>query len=102
MANAQDVQNEQAIDIPDFSFGLQDKTTQFLRKPGELERAINVRYDTVGGVKPGAGYAQQGNILTSTSSTSTSTSTTTTSTSTSTTTSTSSSTTTTSTSTTTT
>lgn len=84
MANKLDVVGEQPIDIPDFSAGLQDKTTTFLRKPGELERAQNVRYDTVGGIKPGYGYSQQGPSLTSTSSTSTSTSTTTTSTSTST------------------
>lgn len=94
MSNKQDISGEQPIEINDFSGGLQDKTTSFLRKPGELERALNVRYDTIGGIKPGLGYTQQGNNLTSTSSTSTSTSTTTTSTSTSTSTSSSTSTTT--------
>lgn len=90
-----DIKNAKPFPIQDMSFGLQDKTTQFLRKPGELTRARNIRYDTVGGLKPGVGYTQQGMPLTSTSSTSTSTSTTTTSTSTSTSSSTSTSTTTT-------
>lgn len=86
MPNKQDIAQEQAIDINDFSSGVQDKTTSFLRKPGELERSTNVRFDTVGGIKPSFGYSEQTGGLTSTSSTSTSSSTTTTSTSSSTTT----------------
>lgn len=84
-----DLENEQIIEISDLSKGLQDKTTEFLQQPGELNEAINARYDTIGSVKKGMGYTQVGQELTSTSSTSTSTSTTTTSTSTSTTSSTS-------------
>ncbi len=78
-----DLQNEQIIEINDLSKGLQDKTTEFLQQPGELNEAINARYDTIGSVKKGQGYVQQGNNLTSTTTTSTSSSTTTTSTSTS-------------------
>ena len=77
-----DLEGEQIVEISDLSKGLQDKTTEFLQQPGELNEAINARYDTIGSVKKGQGYMQQGNQLTSTSSTSTSTSTTTTSTST--------------------
>lgn len=83
MADKQDISGEQPVEIPDFSGGIQDKSSNFLRKPGELERGANVRFDTIGAVKPGYGYIQQYNALTSTSSTSTSSSTTTTSTSTS-------------------
>lgn len=68
----------------DFSGGIQQKTTEFLQNDNELNDARNVRYDTIGGVKPAEGYTQTGSDLTSTTSTSSSTSTTTTSTSTST------------------
>jgi hypothetical protein len=78
-----DLEGEQYVEINDLSKGLQDKTTEFLQQPGELNEAINARYDTIGSVKKGQGYFQVGNNLTSTTTTSTSTSTTTTSTSTS-------------------
>ncbi|MGH2612136.1 MAG: hypothetical protein ACRDFB_03695 [Rhabdochlamydiaceae bacterium] len=78
-----EIQGEQLVEINDLSKGLQDKTTEFLQQPGELNEAINARYDTIGSVKKGMGYTQEGNDLTSTTSTSTSSSTTTTSTSTS-------------------
>lgn len=84
--------NEQITEVTDFSKGVQDKTIEFLQQPGELNEGLNVRYDTVGGLKKGIGYVQQGSQLTSTTSTSTSSSTTTTSTSTSSSTSTSTST----------
>lgn len=88
-----DIEQEEYIEITDLSGGVQDKTTEYLQKQNELDRAINSRYDTIGGVKKSEGYTQQGAILTTTSSTSTSSSTTTTSTSTSTSSSTSTSTT---------
>lgn len=94
-----ELEEEQTFEVPEFSGGMQEKTTEFLQKDNELDYAQNTRYDTIGGLKKSEGYSQQGSDLTSTSSTSTSTSTTTTSTSTSTSSSTSSSTTTTSTST---
>ena len=78
-----DLQGEQIVEINDLSKGLQDKTTEFLQQPGELNEALNARYDTIGSVKKGQGYLQVGNALTSTTTTSTSSSTTTTSTSTS-------------------
>ena len=79
----QDREQEQFIEMSDFSGGIQEKTTTFLQKPSELDEAQNIRYDTIGGLKPSTGYSQQGSDLTSTTTTSTSTSTTTTSTSTS-------------------
>lgn len=80
---AQDREDEQIVEQDDFSGGIQQKTTEFLQGNNELNDAENVRYDTIGGVKPAEGYTQAGNDLTSTTSTSSSTSTTTTSTSTS-------------------
>ena len=79
----QDREGEQSTELVDFSGGVQEKTTTFLQKPNQLNEGQNVRYDTIGGIKPSSGYAQQGNNLTSTTTTSTSTSTTSTSTSTS-------------------
>lgn len=89
----QDQENEKKLPIMDLSGGIQEKTTEYLQKPNELDEAQNCRYDTIGGIKKAKGYAQQGDDLTSTTSTSTTTSTTTTSTSSSTSTSTSTSTT---------
>ncbi len=78
-----DQQGEQPTELSDLSGGIQEKTTEFLRKPNELDEAQNSRYDTIGGVKASSGYSEVGSDLTSTTSTSTSSSTTTTSTSTS-------------------
>lgn len=91
----QDREGEASTSLIDFSGGIQQKTTEFIQKPNELNDAQNIRYDKIGGVQTSQGYAQQGNTLTSTTSTSTSSSTTTTSTSSSSSTSTSTSTTTT-------
>lgn len=91
-----ELEGEKTFDIDDIaSGGMQEKTTEFLRRPNQLKTAYNVRYDTIGAVKKAPGYTQISNDLTSTTSTSTSTSTTTTSTSSSTSSSTSTSTTTT-------
>jgi hypothetical protein len=87
-----DVSKEQVKDVEDLSGGMQEKSTEELRKDNELTYAYNTRYDTIGGLKKSLGYTQQGSDLTSTTSTSTSSSTTTTSTSTSTSTTTSTST----------
>ena len=78
-----DREGEQQVEITDLSGGIQIKTTEFQNKPNELADAQNVRFNTIGGIKPSQGYTQQGSNLTSTTSTSTSSSTTTTSTSTS-------------------
>lgn len=78
-----DNQGERYVEITDMSGGIQEKTTEFLRKANELDEAQNSRFDTIGGVKASGGYAEVGSDLTSTTSTSTSSSTTTTSTSTS-------------------
>jgi len=95
---------EKRLQIFDFSGGVQTKTTKFLRRVSEVEHAVNVDLETIGGISKRKGYTQKGPTFTSTTTsttttTSTSSSTTTTSTSTTTT---STSTTTTSTSTTTT
>ena len=76
-----DREKEQFLELSDLSGGPQQKSTEYLRKPNELEDAINNRYDTVGGAKKGKGYLKIGEDLTSTTSTSTSTTTTSTSTS---------------------
>lgn len=76
-----DREGEEFVEQDDFSKGIQQKTTEFLQDSNELNDAQNVRYDTIGGIKPAGGYTQTGNDLTSTTSTSTSSSTTTTSTS---------------------
>lgn len=86
---------EKPYEISDLSGGMQDASTEILRKENQLEYAENADYGVVGGVGKAFGYAQRASDLTSTTSTSTSTSTTTTSTSTSSSTSTSTSTTTT-------
>jgi hypothetical protein len=80
-----DYEREQFVEIPALR-SMQDKSTEFIKRDGELNYAQNTRYDVIGAVRKSGGYEQIGNDLTSTSSTSTSTSTTTTSTSTSTTT----------------
>lgn len=91
-------EGEQYLENKDFSGGIQQKTTEFLQQPNELNDAQNSRYNTIGAIKPSEGYGQIGNNLTSSITTSTSTSTTSTSTSTSSSTTTSTSTSTTSTS----
>jgi hypothetical protein len=78
-----DDKEELSFEVSDLSGGVQVKTTEYQRKNNQLEQGINTRYDTVGGVKKGKGYAQVGSDLTSTTSTSTSTTSTSTSTSTS-------------------
>ena len=78
-----DQEGEKAIEITDMSGGIQEKTTEFLQKPNELNEAQNARYDTIGAIKPSEGYSQISSDLTSTTSTSTSSSTTVTTTSTS-------------------
>lgn len=88
-------QAERVFERSDFSGGPQQASTQFLKKPNEIDYAENTDFGTVGGVKKSLGYVQRGSNLTSTTTTSTSSSTTTTSTSTSTSSSTSTSTTTT-------
>lgn len=87
--------NEKVLIKNDFSGGPQQASTQFLKKPNEIDYAENADFGVVGGVKKNLGYAQRASDLTSTTTTSTSSSTTTTSTSTSSSTSTSTSTTTT-------
>lgn len=77
-----DLEGERKIDVDDAgSRGMQEKTTEFLRRQNEVKKAYNTRFDTIGAVKKSPGYEHLGSDLTSTSSTSTSTSTTTTSTS---------------------
>jgi hypothetical protein len=87
--------SEKLLEKLDFSGGPQIASTQFLRKPNEIDYAENADFGNVGAIRKSLGYNQRDSNLTSTTSTSTSSSTTTTSTSTSTTTSTSTSTTTT-------
>ncbi len=81
-------QNEVKSEYQEFS-GVQIKTSRFLQKDSEVNKAENVSFDEPGGVGKKQGYSQEGSDLTSTTSTSTSSSTTTTSTSSSTSTSTS-------------
>lgn len=87
-----DLEKEKAKIQDDFSRGMQEKSSRFLRLPNELDYAQNARFDQIGGISFAFGFGQPNNDLTSTTSTSTSSSTTTTSTSTSTSTSTTTST----------
>lgn len=89
--------DEKVTPVEDFSGAVQIKTSRFLQKDNEVNKAENVSFDEIGGFGVKLGYLQQGNtvVLSTTTSTSSSTTTTSTSSSTSQTTSTSTSTTTT-------
>jgi hypothetical protein len=87
-----DLEEERVQHISDFSRGMQEKTSRFLRRDNELRYAQNARFTEIGGISPAFGFEQSGSDLTSSTSTSSSTSTTTTSTSSSTSTSTTTST----------
>jgi len=70
--------------ISDFSGGVQNTTSRFLRKSNQVDLAINADFRRTGGVGSRKGYTVKGGSISTTTSTSTTTTTTSTSSSTST------------------
>ena len=79
-----DLEKEIVHKLDDFSSGPQEKSSRFLKRDNEMDKAYNARFGEIGGIGKAFGFNQPDDDLTSTTSTSSSTSTTTTSTSTST------------------